>query len=412
MIPLNRYEAGEVIIREDNVGETAYVINQGQVEVSKELQGQKVHLATLGAGETFGEMSMIDEKPRSATVTAVSETLVCEIRRDDFFNSFQTDPKIALQLLKVLFERLREADARILELQKTSPQPALVPEVVPAMPRQEQLTVTLEGMTPRAAAALSVGDRIVGPIRLRPGSLELERMGARGLEEGRPGLNARERGTLLHRALMQLWGDLESHTRLVAMHDDELSDAVATGDLRGFRRVMVDQVHQNLAAVTGVDRTGRVEHGHAEAYGEPGAGMHEPDVAGRERDRQARPHQPAGARPQLHVLGGDQVRAGVARVGVRREGQVGVEPGHQHLDRRGARVVLLRHGGDPTPAPAPGRQPNSVRSTRPIGIRPEPPARSWNSRSDPRPSDSQRSRIRAISIAPVRYDDACVGHAQ
>jgi len=156
MIPLNRYEAGEVIIREDDVGETAYVINQGQVEVSKELQGQKVHLATLGAGETFGEMSMIDEKPRSATVTAVSETLVCEIRRDDFFNSFQTDPKIALQLLKVLFERLREADARILELQKTSPQPALVPEVVPAMPRQEQLTVTLEGITPRAAAALSV----------------------------------------------------------------------------------------------------------------------------------------------------------------------------------------------------------------------------------------------------------------
>ena len=160
MIPLNRYEAGEVIIREDDVGETAYVINQGQVEVSKELQGQKVHLATLGAGETFGEMSMIDEKPRSATVTAVSETLVCEIRRDDFFNSFQTDPKIALQLLKVLFERLREADARILELQKTSPQPALVPEVVPAMPRQEQLTVTLEGMTPvgNYAYALAFSD--------------------------------------------------------------------------------------------------------------------------------------------------------------------------------------------------------------------------------------------------------------
>src|SRR6266567_6934639 len=92
MIPLSRYEAGEVIIQENDLGETAYVINQGQVEVSKELQGQKVHLAYLGAGETFGEMSMIDEKPRSATVTAVSETLVNEIRRDEFFNSFQTDP--------------------------------------------------------------------------------------------------------------------------------------------------------------------------------------------------------------------------------------------------------------------------------------------------------------------------------
>ena len=109
-----RYKAGDVIIRENDIGETAYVIAQGQVEVSKELDGQHVHLDYLGAGETFGEMSMIDEKPRSATVTAVTETLVSEIRRDDFFNSFETDPNVALELLKVVFERLREADARIL----------------------------------------------------------------------------------------------------------------------------------------------------------------------------------------------------------------------------------------------------------------------------------------------------------
>lgn len=110
----HRYEAGEVIIRENEVGETAYVIAQGKVEVSKQLDGQKVHLAYLGAGEIFGEMSMIDEKPRSATVTAVTETLVSEIRRDDFFISFQREPKAALELLKVPFDRLRKADARIL----------------------------------------------------------------------------------------------------------------------------------------------------------------------------------------------------------------------------------------------------------------------------------------------------------
>jgi hypothetical protein len=99
-------------------------------------------------------MSMIDEKPRSATVTAVTETLVSEIRRDDFFNSFQTDPKMALQLLKVLFERLREADAKILELQKSEPRKALVPEVLLVVPAAPQSGVTLEGLTPRAAAAL------------------------------------------------------------------------------------------------------------------------------------------------------------------------------------------------------------------------------------------------------------------
>ena len=110
----------------------------------------------IGAGETFGEMIMIDEKLRSATMTAVTATLVSEIRRDDFFNRFQTDPNVALQLLKVLFERLREADARILELQKADPQQALVPEVLPAVPAGEQPNVTLEGITPRAAAALPV----------------------------------------------------------------------------------------------------------------------------------------------------------------------------------------------------------------------------------------------------------------
>jgi CRP-like cAMP-binding protein len=157
MITLSRYEAGEVIIRENDFGETAYIIGEGRVEVSKELDGRNVHLAYLGAGETFGEMSMIDEKPRSATVTAVAETVVSEIRRDDFFNSFQTDPKVALTLLKVLFERLREADAKILQLQKADPQQELVSkEPLIVIPHRAKLTITLEGVTPRAAAALPV----------------------------------------------------------------------------------------------------------------------------------------------------------------------------------------------------------------------------------------------------------------
>ncbi len=157
MITLSQYKAGEVIVQENDFGETAYLIGQGQVAVSKQLDGQNVHLAYLGAGEIFGEMSMIDEKPRSATVTAVTETIVSEIRRDDFFNSFQTDPKVALKLLKVLFERLREADAMILQLQKADPQHGPVPtEPLAVVPPRGQLTLTLEGETPRAAAALPV----------------------------------------------------------------------------------------------------------------------------------------------------------------------------------------------------------------------------------------------------------------
>src|SRR5262249_62393532 len=107
----------EFSVREIDEGARASVTEAGQFEVSKALVGKNAQLAYLGAGETFGEMSMIDEKPRSATVTAVTETVVSEIRRDDFFHSFQSDPQVALTLLKVLFERLREAQAMILQLQ-------------------------------------------------------------------------------------------------------------------------------------------------------------------------------------------------------------------------------------------------------------------------------------------------------
>src|SRR5215467_9217574 len=122
MITLGRYAAGEVIIKENDFGETAYRIEEGEVEVSKELDGQSVHLAYMRAGEIFGEMSMIDEKPRSATVTAVTPTVVSELRRDHFFNSFQTEPNVALALLRVLFERLREAHTMILQLQRADGQ--------------------------------------------------------------------------------------------------------------------------------------------------------------------------------------------------------------------------------------------------------------------------------------------------
>src|SRR5687768_3588031 len=111
MITLRRYESGDVILREGDPGETAYIIDQGQVEVTKQLDDRAVHLAYIGAGDVFGEMSMIDDRPRSATITAVEPTMVREIHRESFYDGLQSHPEVALNLLKVLFERLREAHA-------------------------------------------------------------------------------------------------------------------------------------------------------------------------------------------------------------------------------------------------------------------------------------------------------------
>lgn len=160
-----QFEEGEVILREGEAGETAYVIDRGRVEATKDLEGRSIHLAYVGAGEVFGEMSMIDDRPRSATITAVEHTVVQEVHRERFYEGLQSHPEVALNLLKVLFERLREAQTTILQLQKGDPK-----EPPPSSPTQVvvrakagtpatvvavvQPFVSLTGLTPRASRTL------------------------------------------------------------------------------------------------------------------------------------------------------------------------------------------------------------------------------------------------------------------
>ena len=131
MITLRKFGKGEIIFREHDESGAAYIIDKGLVEVSREIEGQDVHLARLGEKEIFGEMSLIEERPRCATVKAVEETVVQEISSADFSKSLQSDPDTALSLLKVLFERLREANSTIMQLQKDAPLSCHFTEHVP-----------------------------------------------------------------------------------------------------------------------------------------------------------------------------------------------------------------------------------------------------------------------------------------
>ena len=171
MISSRQYGAGELILRENEAGETAYIIERGRVEITKKLDGQNIHLAYLDAGDVFGEMSMVDDKPRHATVKALQETVVREIHRDGFFESLQTDPQVAVDLLKVLFERLREADTTILQMQKAAPQPALRATPEPALSAKVETIVLLEGMTPRATRALPATPFQINKFPFRIGRL-------------------------------------------------------------------------------------------------------------------------------------------------------------------------------------------------------------------------------------------------
>lgn len=165
MLEQVRFKAGDVIIRENDEGEAAYIIERGRVKVTREIDGREIRLAELGPGEPFGEMSMIDEKPRSATVTALEDIVAREVHRETFFRSLQSDPDVAIHLLRALFERLREAGAQIVLLQQqvegpagtaaaASPAPDDLESDVEAEAEDVDVGLYLSGLTPQAAKHL------------------------------------------------------------------------------------------------------------------------------------------------------------------------------------------------------------------------------------------------------------------
>ncbi len=145
---LLQVEAGEIIIKEGDVGESAYLIEDGEVEVSRTKDDQVVVLATLGEGEIFGEMSMIDDCPRGATITATTATTLSELHRDEFLDNLKTEPEFAIRFLRTIFERLRDANVKVLQLEQAGTATASAPAA------DRKLVITLTGETPEARDSL------------------------------------------------------------------------------------------------------------------------------------------------------------------------------------------------------------------------------------------------------------------
>ncbi len=108
------YPKNSVILFEDDPGDALYIVSSGQVKVVLIGEdGREVILSVLGDGDFFGEMSLIDDEPRSAHVIAMKDSHLLVLRRDDFQARLEEQPKIALKLLRVLVQRLRRADEKI-----------------------------------------------------------------------------------------------------------------------------------------------------------------------------------------------------------------------------------------------------------------------------------------------------------
>jgi CRP/FNR family cyclic AMP-dependent transcriptional regulator len=154
-----RYAPNDLIIRENDVGESAYIIESGKVAVPKESNGKQIHIATLGKGATFGEMGMVDDLPRSASVTAVEETVVREFHRDDLYSAMRENPEVFGKFLKTIFERLREANAVIAKLDPDLKQPGRLANLKD--PGSKAETFSIEGLTPQAIAAIPANPFVI-----------------------------------------------------------------------------------------------------------------------------------------------------------------------------------------------------------------------------------------------------------
>jgi CRP-like cAMP-binding protein len=111
------YPRGSVILSQGDPGEALFLIRSGQVKVSVLSEdGREVILSVLGAASFFGEMALVDDEPRSAHVIAMSDTVLLQLRREDFRSRIRGSPELAIALLRELSRRLRRADDTIASL--------------------------------------------------------------------------------------------------------------------------------------------------------------------------------------------------------------------------------------------------------------------------------------------------------
>lgn len=108
------FPKGSVILFENDPGDSLYVIRGGRVKVVLIGEdGREVILGVLSEGEHFGELSLIDEMPRSAHVIAMEDASLIVLRREDFRRRIDSSPAVAWSLLVELSRRLRRADEMI-----------------------------------------------------------------------------------------------------------------------------------------------------------------------------------------------------------------------------------------------------------------------------------------------------------
>jgi signal transduction histidine kinase len=153
------FPAGEVICREGEPGDAFYVIVEGQVGVYKQVDDTEERwLNSLGPGEFFGELALVQEGTRNATVRTLEPTTVLEIGREPFLRVLGASPSLAVRILVQLGRRLVEADRRALaELREANEQLRLALERLERLDRTKTDFIQVSAHELRTPVAALLG---------------------------------------------------------------------------------------------------------------------------------------------------------------------------------------------------------------------------------------------------------------
>ena len=111
-----KYGPNTVLFREKEAGGAFYIVVSGSVKIYTSHGGSQKILATFQPGDSFGEMSLIDGKPRSATAETLEESTLLSIEARDFLHLLQEQFDITLEIMRDLVQRLRDTNEHVQDL--------------------------------------------------------------------------------------------------------------------------------------------------------------------------------------------------------------------------------------------------------------------------------------------------------
>lgn len=100
------FDKGQSLMRQGEMGDAAYLILSGEADVLTDTVDGLVKVASIGRNGFVGEMAILRDQPRTATVTAATEVSTLRITKESFFQLIEDSPKIAIELMRILAQRL------------------------------------------------------------------------------------------------------------------------------------------------------------------------------------------------------------------------------------------------------------------------------------------------------------------